>query len=191
MKVSALSAAMLVLLSAGAGAGAQEAVQVPVLSFDELHALGITSLVDKEFIVEGRLSWDSPTVKIPEDPRPAKELAALAGPPKVRIQGKSAEGLAGRDRLLLVSDKLSKTRGDAGVEEWTFAGRRLERDGMVYRLHVRLLLRASFKKELLRDPRFVRQSDQPKYWAQTFELELLGLEAATPAWSKGSGAGPV
>jgi hypothetical protein len=151
---------------------------LPVLTFDDLRAAGITAFVDKEFIIVGSLSWESPAAKIPEDRRTATELAAIAGPIKVRIDGKSAEGLAGKAGVLLVSDRLTKAAGTDGVEQWSFNGRRLARDGTLYQLRVRLLLRASFKKELLQKPAFVRQSLQPRYWSQTFEMELLGVKSS-------------
>lgn len=165
---AALAAAV---LTCGQVRGEDEAVA----TFERLLAAGIVSFVDKEFTIEGVVTWDTPTVKIPEDPRTPAELAALAGPLKVRLQGKAFEGLEGRDRLLLVSDKLSKAKGADGTEVWAFDGKRLVRDGGAYRLRVRLMLRASFKKELLQNPAFVKQSNQPKYWAQTFEMELLGV----------------
>jgi hypothetical protein len=178
MKRMFLGAAVAAGVFAMCNGGLTEEVRERVWTFDDILAAGIASFVDKDIVIEGVVTWATPTVKIPEDSRTPAMLAALAGPVKVKIQGKSFEELAGRDALLLISDKLSKVKGEDGAEQWAFSGKRLVRDGDACCLRVRILLRASFKKELLQNPAFIKQCNQPKYWSQTFEMRLFGVEQA-------------
>ena len=118
--------------------------------------------------------WDYASVKTPEDPRPPDKLAQQAGPLKVLFDGPGFEDLAGRRHFLAEGETLRKVAGPDGREDYACGDKALV-NGREYILKVRILLRPSFKAEMLDNPAFVKQSNNPRYWSQTFALSILAV----------------
>jgi hypothetical protein len=159
--------------------GAKETMEVQEIhTLASLRPKGLTRFVGKEFRLRQALVWEYAMVRIPEDPGP-KDGVLEAGPLKIAFDGPEFKDIQGRKALFARGAGLSKKAGKDGREHYFFKETGLD-SGQVYDMKVRLLLRPGFKEEMLKDPAFVAQSDNPRYWAQTFEFELLDL-APPPA----------
>jgi len=146
-----------------------------VLTAADLKEQGIVNFVGKEVLLETMLTWEYASVKIPEDPRSMDEISRIAGPLKAVFAGPEFEGVRARSRHFRVTGaKLRKATNAARREVYSF-GDIVFANGAQFTLKVRIRLRPSFKPEMLKNPAFVKQSNNPRYWSQTFELEILGV----------------
>jgi hypothetical protein len=153
-------------------------LEEPPMTFADLLKNGIAQFIDKEFVLKARVAWEYASVKIPEDPTPDAELQKKASQLTIAVEGdefrdiKRNKGIhaSGRD-LILKADV-------QGRQVYAFKETILSNKDKEYVMTVRLKLRPSFNKSHMENPAFVKQSNNPAYWNQTFEIEILALQAA-------------
>lgn len=139
----------------------------------DLRANGIVTMIGRLVEFKAVVTWEYMTVKIPEDPTPADALARKAGPLRISFDVQGFEDIKTRKHFSAVGDAVKLVRGADGREGYAIGNTALV-NGRDYVLHARIRLRPSFKADMLENPAFVKQSNDPRYWSQTFELELLG-----------------
>jgi hypothetical protein len=176
---------MLALATVAMAASAEKPV---VLTVADLFENKITQYVGKTFVLKTRLQWAYASVKVPEDPTPQEQLEQQAGPLQVPLEGAPFEKQKPPKPITVVGDKLQKVADKEGKQIYSIDGVAFDNHATEYVLNVRLKLREHFKPEMLENPAFVKQSNDPRYWAQTFQLEILGL--ATPENSTTPAAAP-
>ena len=94
-------------------------------------------------------------------------LEELGGTEGRRFKGIQASG---RD--------LVRVKDDQGLEAYAFQQAILSNNSKEYVMTVRLKLRPAFSKTHLENPAFIKQSNNPVYWSQTFEIEIVALREA-------------
>jgi hypothetical protein len=120
--------------------------------------------------------WEYSTVKIPEDPRTAEELAREAGPLAIGLGTAGFEDIRESQRYVRAEGGGLKKRQDAeGREAYAVDTTDLV-NGKEYVLLVRIRFRSGFTHEMLKNPAFVKQCENPIYWSQTFQVEILSVE---------------
>jgi len=148
-----------------------------VMTFAILHKQGITQFLNKTIMLKAKIKWDYVDVKIPEDPRSIQSLSKITGKVKVPFDDVEIPRFRGKKYLWATSSVLAKISDDSGKQQYAFKDRTLS-NGQEYLLQVHLKLRSMFKEEHLRNPEFIKQSNKPRYWNQTFELEILSVGKA-------------
>jgi len=154
-------------------ADAKEAT-VMVMTPLDLRTNGIVTLIGRDIELKAVATWEYMTVKVPEDPTPMDEVAKKAGPLRISFDVPGFEDVKGRKHFAAVGDAVKVVRGTDGREGYAIGNVPLA-NGREYVLKARIRLRSSFKAELLENPVFVKQCNNPQYWSQTFELEVLGV----------------
>ncbi|MBA4387036.1 MAG: hypothetical protein C0404_03585 [Verrucomicrobia bacterium] len=165
---------MAFLFAAGFLPAAEEKEQAMTLS--ELRAKGITQFINTNFVLRAKLQWDYAGAKIPEDPTPMDALRKKAGQMVVPLEGPDFVDVAGKRSIRAGGKEITKANAADGTEVYAFKGKPLSNGGTEYTLKVQLKLRSGFKPEMLNNPEFIRQSNNPQYWSQTLELEIIGVE---------------
>lgn len=148
-----------------------------VTTFKELRDKGIVEFLGREIWLKVKLGWEYAHAKIPEDPTPIKELQKKAGPVKIVFDGPDFKDVK-RKKYLRVADskELTKERGKDGKEGYVFKKKTLSNGEKEYLIKAKLKLRAMFNETHLKNPKFITQSNNPVYWNQTFELEILDVQ---------------
>jgi hypothetical protein len=144
------------------------------MTFADLLKKGITNFIDKEFRLKAPVTWEYADVKIPEDPRSMEEVGKSAGHVKVQFEGPEFARVKRRKALRATGTGLKVVKDATGKQGYAFKDTVLT-NGKTYQLKVRLKLRPMFKKSHLENPAFIKQSNNPRYWSQTFALEILGV----------------
>jgi hypothetical protein len=165
---------------AGSGGGAKNVKDVKeedkVLTFAEMKKKGMTTFLDREVTIKARVFWRHADLKIPEDPRPMKEIRKKAGSLRVSFEGKEFKEAKGKKYIRASVPKgLKVVKDKDGREGYAFNDLRLSNGGVEYLLKGKVKLRSMFKKEHLKNPAFIKQSNNPRYWTQTFELEISDI----------------
>lgn len=160
------------LLAAALSAWSQ---QENPMTFKDLLDKGIVTFVDKEFSLKARVAWDYADVKIPEDPTPMEKIRQKAGELKVPFDGAGFKNVRGKRYLWAKGADLVKKADADGKEVYAFKDVVLANGTQDYVMKVRLKLRSMFKPSHLENPAFVKQSNNPLYWTQTFELDILSV----------------
>lgn len=146
---------------------------VTVLSLADWRQQGLIPWLGQPVQLDAVLAWEQTTVVIPE----AAPAAPQAGPLTLRFGPADDPAFAAVDarrrEIRLRGNALNRTT-DAG---WRVGQRQLTA-GKRYRLTVIPHLREGFDEKLLENRAFVEQSRDPRYWSQTFALELLQIAAA-------------
>lgn len=150
------------------------AADVPVYTVDQLRNAGIAAFVGRTLVLRATLVWDTLDVKVPENPTPDAALRKQAGPPAVSFDTPAFSDCSGRKRISIVGAAIRKTRDAEGREQYSVGDTPIE-NGRLYTVTATLRLRAGFKPEMLANPAFVTQCNDPRYWAQTFELEIAAV----------------
>jgi len=145
------------------------------LTFSDLKARGIVQFVGREFLLKAKVQWDDVDLKIPEDPTPIAEIRKLAGRLKVPFDELKVKG-RGKKYLWATGPGLGTVKDEAGKEQYAFKKKLLSNNDTEYTLKVRLKLRSGFNANHLKNPAFIKQSNNPRYWAQTFELEIVAIQ---------------
>jgi hypothetical protein len=158
-----------------AGEPTNNPARATAMTFTDLRQQGITTFVDRAFTLKARVTWEYLSVKIPEDQTPERELRQKAGPLKIRLEGAGFPDAPGRTDLSVSGPELAKKRGADGREGYVLHETALINQ-TVYVLQVQLTLRPGFDKKMLENAAFVQQCQDPRYWSQTFALEILALE---------------
>jgi hypothetical protein len=153
-----------------AGTEADNAVLTPL----DLRERGIVTLLGQVVKLRAPIAWEHMSVKIPEDPRPMEAIQKEAGPPRVSFDLPGFEDIRAAKYFRCEGAGLKKAEGPDGRETYIFGDTSLV-NGRQYILTVRIRLRPAFKPELLENPAFVRQSNNPRYWSQTFSLEIISI----------------
>ena len=148
------------------------------MTFADLLQGGMTTFLGREITLRARTLWEYATVKIPEDPTPEDQLRRKAGPLLIPFGGPEFRDVATACQIRATGADLKQQPGADGRMEYAFKGSLLSNGGKEYLLTVRLKLRARFKPTLLDNPAFVKQSNNPTYWGQTFEMEILNIQVA-------------
>jgi len=166
-----LGIGILALTTAALGGSNTEEV---VLTPRDIREQGIVALVGRTLELKAAVVWEYGSVKIPEDPRPMDTIAKEAGVLKVSFDGPGFEDIKTQKHFRADGEKLKKVAGADGREGYAFGDTPLT-NGREYILKVRIQLRPSFKAEMLNNPDFVKQSNNPRYWSQTFMLDILAV----------------
>jgi hypothetical protein len=157
---------------------APASLEAPLMTFADLLKKGITQFIDKEFVIKARVAWEYASVKIPEDPTPDAELQKKASQLTIAVEGEEFRDNK-RNKGLHASGRDLVMKADAqGRQVFAFKDAILSNKDKEYIMTVRLKLRPSFNKSHLENPAFVKQGNNPAYWNQTFEIEILALQAA-------------
>lgn len=174
---SCLKGMAIVLVGWGlARAGTEEETKKTILLPADIRKAGILSVLDQPINVRVTVHWEYSTVKIPEDPRSADELTKQAGPLVISLGTAGFEGIEESQRHLRAEGGVLRKGRDAAGREIYVVGETNLVNGKEYVLSVRIRLRAGFKPEMLKNPAFVKQSENPVYWSQTFHAEILAVE---------------
>lgn len=148
------------------------------MTFADLLHGGMTSYLGRAITIRTRVLWEHPTVKIPEDPTPEAQVRRKAGPLLIPFCGSEFRDITTPCQIRGTGAGLAQVAGVDGRMGYVFKGVPLSNGGKDYLLTVRLKLRARFKPTLLDNPAFVKQSNNPTYWGQTFEMEILAVQGA-------------
>lgn len=149
------------------------------MTFADLLHGGMTSYLGREVTIRTRVLWEHPTLKIPEDPTPEAQVRRKAGPLLIPFSGPEFRDVNTPCQIRGTGAGLVQVPGADARMGYAFKGIPLSNGGKDYLLTVRLKLRARFKPVLLENPVFVKQSNNPVYWGQTFEMEILGVRDAS------------
>lgn len=140
------------------------------LTFTDLRERGIVTLLDQEIHLRARLLWEYPTVSVPEQTlKPGQ-----AGPLTASFDEPAFATIKGR-KTLRIDGAPTSVAGADGKQGYACGGTTLI-NGQVYILIGTLRLRPTFKAEQLKNPVFVTQSNDPRYWSQTFAFDLRLVE---------------
>lgn len=150
------------------------------MTLSALQTNGITRFVDKEFTLQAKVAWEYASVKIPENPTPMDQLRKKASQIVIALDelgiqdGKRYKGIqaSGAD--------LSRKEDAQGQEVYAFQNVNLSNHDKSYMMTVRLKLRPAFTKTHLENPAFIKQCNNPAYWSQTFEVEIVALRQTPP-----------
>jgi hypothetical protein len=177
IKTAVLIAGLCLGTSAQAGENATNPEASP-MTFSDLLKQGITLFIDKDFALKTKVMWEYTTAKIPEDPTPDSELRKKAGQLMLPLEGQ--DFTEGRSKKGIQASGVALTRktGTGGREVYAFGDTLMTNNDKEYVMTVRLKLRPGFTKANLDNPAFVKQSNNPRYWSQTFEIEILTLREA-------------
>ena len=148
------------------------------MTLPDLQNKGITQFIDKEFTLRAKVMWEYASVKIPEDPIPAEQLRNKASPITIAMDelgGKDGKRLKG---IQASGADLVRKPDAQGQETYAFQKVSLTNHDKEYIMTVRLKLRPAFNKTHLENPAFVKQCNNPAYWSQTFEVEIVALREA-------------
>jgi hypothetical protein len=159
-----------------ARAGTEEQTKKTILLPADIRKAGILSVLDQPISVRVTVRWEYSAVKIPEDPRSADEVAKQAGPLMISLGTAGFEGIEESQRHVRAEGGVLRKGRDAKGREIYVVGETDLVNGKEYVLSVRIRLRAGFKPEMLQNPAFVKQSENPVYWSQTFHAEILAVE---------------
>lgn len=176
-----ISAALFCILSCGPGTLAQDKkpdTGTTPMTFSDLFKAPITQYIDKEFVFKAKTTWKHADVKIPEDPTPESELRKKAGQLLVPFEGAEFKDVKTKAYLHATAADLAKTAGPDGRQVYKIKDTVLSNGDKEYTMTVRLKLRPSFNKSQLENPAFVKQCNNPVYWNQTFELEIVSVQNA-------------
>ena len=122
------------------------------------------------------VAWEYATVKILEDPTPQEVLAARAGPLNLSFDTAEFADVKARKTIFAVGTGLARTRGADGRKQYAVGDVPLV-NSREFLLRVVIRLRSQFKPAMLDNPAFVKQSNDPRDWSQTFEAEILEARA--------------
>ena len=145
------------------------------MTFADLLQKGMTPFVDKEFTLKAKVMWRYADVKIPEDPTSSEELRKKAGQVMIPFEGPEFKDVKGKKSIFASGRDLTRTTDAQGREAYAFKDTILSNNDKEYVMTVRLKLRPAFNKSHLENPAFVKQSNNPTYWSQTFEFEIVAL----------------
>jgi hypothetical protein len=148
------------------------------MTFETLLKNGVTTFIDKEFALKTKVMWEYTTVKIPEDPTPDSELRKKAGPLMLPLSGEAFAEVRRKKGIQTSGIDLTRKTEASGREVYAFKDTVLTNNEKDYVLTVRLKLRPTFNKSNLENPAFVKQTNDPQYWSQTFEIEILAIQDA-------------
>jgi len=178
--MNVLSLGFMSVLTVGAAIAAGAEVDNAVLTPLDLRGRGIVTLLDRTVKLRAPVVWEYMSVKIPEDPRPMETIGKQAGALRVSFDLPGFEDIRAAKYFRCEGAGLKKATGTDGRETYVFGDTSLA-NGAEHILTVRIRLRSEFKPELLENPAFVRQSNNPRYWAQTFSIELISVAGIGPA----------
>lgn len=160
-------------------------VYQPPINFtlDDLYLAGITNYINQKILLSTKIKWEYCALSIPEDPTPEEEVRKrICGPHPtvvfdninnyVKVEKYSTPG-----NFFIVSDGLVIIRDGYDGEQYSFNGDILSNNDNYYVLEGSLNYREWLKvtDELLLNPKFIAQSNNPIYWSQTFELHLENI----------------
>lgn len=157
-------------------AGVEGDAKETVLSPADIRKAGIISVLDQPIHMRATVRWEYSTVKIPEDPRTAEELAKQAGPLKIGLGTAGFEDIRESQRHVRGEGGALRKGHDAEGREIYVVDKTDLVNGKEYVLSARIRLRAGFKPEMLQNPAFVKQCENPVYWSQTFQVEILSVK---------------
>lgn len=152
--------------------------EAAIMTLQDLQLQGMTSFVDKEFMLRAKVMWEYAAFKIPEDPTPDDALRKQASAISIPLEGIETKDAKRARGIHLSGSDLARQADAQGREEFVFQKTSLSNNDKEYVMTVRLKLRPAFNKTHLANPAFVKQSNNPTYWSQTFEFELMALREA-------------
>ena len=151
------------------------------IDFATLAEEGIVPYIGRRVLVSTAVAWHHHEVSIPEDPRSPEEIARQAGPLLIRIGTDDDPAFKdlrpSRRHLRGIGAQVRTIRDDDGREGYAIGATTLTKDHR-YRLVATLRLRDNFDEKMLDNPAFVKQTNDPRYWSQTLELELHTAQPA-------------
>lgn len=162
-----MAAAAMLVAGALGGNDAENKIMTP----RDLLDRGIVELIGRTIELKAIITWEYAAIKTPEDPRSADAVAKQAGDLKISFDGPGFEDVKARKAFRAEGEKIRKVAGADGREVYVLGDTTLVNGGE-YILKVRILLRPPFNAKMLDNPVFVKQSNQPRYWAQTFSLHV-------------------
>lgn len=148
------------------------------MTLTHLQTNGITQFVGQEFALRAKVMWEYASVKIPEDPTPADQLRQKASQLTIPLTDLAAKDGKRVKGLFASGADLVRQADPQGREVYYWGKVALSNNDKEYIMTVRLKLRPAFNKTHLANPTFVKQSNNPVYWSQTFEIEIVALREA-------------
>lgn len=150
------------------------------LTMQDIYEAPITSLVDDRLSMTGKLAWTEYRVVdlwtgVADDTLRARRpvLVFENGDQYIeeRFRGR------GRPNITLISTEFTKqvieVNGEP-VEHFRYGKRLIDRSAQYYLIGV-IQYRDYFDPPPIDNPVFIDQSNDPTYWSQTFEIQLMGL----------------
>jgi len=151
------------------------------VTLNDLKNNNITNYVSVKTNIITKVNWEYCSLAhIPENPEPpADTVKKICGQLTVNSKDLNypVKGLSNGGDFYVISNNLTKLNDSNGYEIYSFDGVKFSKT-QTYILTGFLKYRGPYynNSTILSDPKFIEQSNNPNYWSQTFEFEIIDVK---------------